>query len=56
MTTPEPLQSKFYDRIQAPEKKYFKIERASHYVFNEAPGEMLVDLVLYVRPKYSPKD
>jgi proline iminopeptidase len=56
MTTPEPLQSKFYDRIQAPEKKYFKIERASHYVFNEAPGEMLVDLVLYVRPKYSAKD
>jgi pimeloyl-ACP methyl ester carboxylesterase len=53
MTTPEPLQLDFYNRIEAPEKKYFKIEKASHYVFNEAPGEMLVDLVLYVRTKYS---
>lgn len=53
MTTPEPLQLDFYNRIEAPEKKYFKIEKASHYVVNEAPGEMLVDLVLYVRTKYS---
>jgi len=56
MTAPEPLQFDFYNRIEAPEKKFFKIERASHYVFNEAPGEMLVDLVLYVRPKYGPEN
>jgi pimeloyl-ACP methyl ester carboxylesterase len=56
MTTPEPLQFDFYKRIEAPEKKYFRIERASHYVFSEAPGEMLVDLVQYVRTKYTPEN
>ncbi len=53
MTTPEPLAFDFYSRIQAPDKKYFKIDRASHYVFNEAPGEVLMDLVLYVRTVFS---
>jgi pimeloyl-ACP methyl ester carboxylesterase len=51
-TTPTSLAEEFYNRIQAPEKKFFKIERASHYVFNESPGEVLVDLVRDVRPLY----
>ena len=33
-------------------KQFFKIERASHYVFNESPGEVLVDMVRDVRPLY----
>ncbi len=52
-TTPEPLAFDFYNRIHAPDKRFFKIEGASHYVFNEAPGEMLMDLVLYARPVFS---
>ena len=51
-TTPESLAEEFFNRIQAPEKKFFKIERASHYVFNESPGEVLVDMVRDVRPLY----
>ena len=49
-TTPESIAAEYYERIQAPTKKYFRIERAAHYVVNEAPGEVLVDLVQYVRP------
>lgn len=49
-TTPESIAEKYYERIQAPEKKYFKIDRAAHYVVTEAPGEVLMDLVRYVRP------
>jgi pimeloyl-ACP methyl ester carboxylesterase len=51
-TTPESLAEEFYDRIRAPRKKFFKIERAAHYVVSEAPGEVLVDLVQDVRPLY----
>jgi pimeloyl-ACP methyl ester carboxylesterase len=50
MTTPEPIAFEFYNRLQAPVKKYFKIDKAAHYVFNEAPGEVLMDLVQDVRP------
>ncbi|MGB6876699.1 MAG: alpha/beta hydrolase [Candidatus Acidiferrales bacterium] len=49
-TTPESVAEEYYNRIQAPEKKFFKIERAAHYVVTEAPGEVLMDLVQYVRP------
>jgi pimeloyl-ACP methyl ester carboxylesterase len=51
-TTPESIAEEFYNRIQAPRKQFFKIERAAHYVVSEAPGEVLVDLVQYVRPLY----
>ncbi|HEY2465365.1 MAG TPA: alpha/beta hydrolase [Steroidobacteraceae bacterium] len=51
-TTPESVAEEFYNRIQAPQKKFFKIERAAHYVVNEAPGEVLMDLVQHVRPLY----
>jgi proline iminopeptidase len=49
-TTPESVAEKYFESIQAPEKKFFKIERAAHYVVTEAPGEVLLDLVRYVRP------
>lgn len=49
-TTPESIAETYYESIQAPEKKFFKIKRAAHYVVTEAPGEVLVDLVQYIRP------
>ena len=49
-TTPQTLAREFFDRIQAPQKKYYKIEGAAHYVFSERPGIFLVDLVRDVRP------
>jgi len=49
-TTPEPIVAAYYQKIHAPAKKFFLIENAAHYVVNEAPGEVLMDLVQYVRP------
>jgi pimeloyl-ACP methyl ester carboxylesterase len=49
-TTPSTLVEAFYNHIQAPKKKLYKIERASHDVMFDAPGEVLVDLVLDIRP------
>ncbi|MFL6603469.1 MAG: alpha/beta fold hydrolase [Steroidobacteraceae bacterium] len=53
-TTPESIVAEYYQRIQAPSKQYFRIERAAHYVVTEAPGEVLVDLVQHVRPLSQP--
>jgi proline iminopeptidase len=49
-TTPESVAKAYFDRIQAPQKRYFLIRNAAHYVVNEAPGEVLVDLARFVRP------
>lgn len=49
-TTPETLAEKYFERIQAPQKQFFKIDRAAHYVVTEAPGTVLTDLVTYIRP------
>jgi pimeloyl-ACP methyl ester carboxylesterase len=49
-TTPESLVEQYYARIHAPHKRLFLIKHAAHYVVTEAPGEVLVDLVLEVRP------
>lgn len=49
-TTPESIVEEYYGKIRAPNKQLFKIKRASHYVVNEAPGEVLIDLVLHVLP------
>jgi proline iminopeptidase len=49
-TTPTCLVEEFYGRIEAPAKKLFRIDRAAHYVVNEAPGEVLMHLVRDVRP------
>ena len=49
-TTPTVLAEAFFNRIQAPRKKFFKIERASHDVPFDASGEMLVDLIADIRP------
>lgn len=49
-TTPAGLAQQYYQRIQAPEKKFILIQGAAHYPFMERPGEFLVDLVHYVRP------
>lgn len=49
-TTPEPIVAAYYKTIRAPVKKFFLIQNAAHYVVNEAPGEVLMDLVQYIRP------
>ncbi len=49
-TTPESLVLAYYKKIHAPAKRLFVIKNAAHYVVNEAPGIVLVDLVNYVRP------
>ncbi len=49
-TTPETLAKEFFDRIQAPQKKFYKIEGAAHYVMSERPGIFLLDLVQDIRP------
>lgn len=49
-TTPEVLAKRYFDSITAPKKKFFKIARAAHYVVSEVPGEVLVNLVRFVRP------
>jgi proline iminopeptidase len=49
-TTPTVLAKAFFDQVQAPEKRYFEIPNASHYVVSEAPGAVLLDLVRYARP------
>lgn len=53
-TTPESLAEQYFHRIDAPTKKFFKIDKAAHYVMNEAPGQMLMDMVRYVRPLSQP--
>ncbi len=49
-TTPKILAQRYFQSITAPQKKFFKVQRAAHYVVSEVPGEVLVDLVRYVRP------
>jgi proline iminopeptidase len=49
-TTPQTLAKEFFDRIQAPQKKFYKIEGAAHYVVSERPGIFLLDLVRDIRP------
>jgi proline iminopeptidase len=49
-TTPTSLVEEYFAKIQAPAKKLFKVEKAAHYVVNERPGIVLVDLVNEVRP------
>jgi pimeloyl-ACP methyl ester carboxylesterase len=49
-TTPETEAKAYFDRIQAPQKRFFLVRNAAHYVVNEAPGEVLHDLVRFVRP------
>jgi pimeloyl-ACP methyl ester carboxylesterase len=55
-TTPTDLSRAFFDRLKAPTKHFFLIDNAAHYVVNEAPGEVLVDLVQFVRPVAQPKE
>jgi pimeloyl-ACP methyl ester carboxylesterase len=55
-TTPTDISREFFDRMKAPTKHFFLIDNAAHYVVNEAPGEVLIDLVRYVRPVAQPKE
>lgn len=55
-TTPESIVEKYYSTIKAPKKKFFRIDRAAHYVVNEAPGVVLMHLVLDIRPLYRSDD
>jgi proline iminopeptidase len=49
-TTPQSLAKEFFDRIQAPQKKFYKVDGAAHYVVSERPGIFLLDLVRDIRP------
>ncbi len=49
-TTPTSLVEAYFAKIHAPIKKLFKVGKAAHYVVNERPGIVLVDLVNDVRP------
>lgn len=49
-TTPTVIAKAFYEQVQAPDKRYFEISNAAHYVLSEAPGLVLLDLVQYIRP------
>ena len=49
-TTPETLVATYYKKIRAPAKRFFLVKNAAHYVVNESPGIVLMDLVRYVRP------
>lgn len=49
-TTPESLVADYYKKIRAPAKRFFLVKNAAHYVVNESPGIVLMDLVQYVRP------
>jgi pimeloyl-ACP methyl ester carboxylesterase len=49
-TTPTSIVAEYFPKIRAPAKKLFIVPRAAHYVVNEAPGVVLVDLVNEVRP------
>jgi len=49
-TTPASIVAAYYQTIEAPKKQLFKIDHAAHYVINEAPGTVLVDLVNFIRP------
>jgi pimeloyl-ACP methyl ester carboxylesterase len=49
-TTPTSLVEEYFAKIRAPAKKLFKVQQAAHYVVNERPGIVLVDLVNEVRP------
>lgn len=49
-TTPTSLAKEFFDRIQAPRKKFFEVAGAAHYPFLERPGEFLVTVVREIRP------
>ncbi|MGH8146026.1 MAG: alpha/beta fold hydrolase [Rhodanobacteraceae bacterium] len=49
-TTPSSIVAAYYKTIHAPVKRLFLIDNAAHYVMNDAPGKVLMDLVKYVRP------
>ena len=49
-TTPPSVASEYFSRIHAPSKRFFLIGHAAHTMFDEAPGEVLVNLVEYIRP------
>jgi len=49
-TTPRSLVETYFATLHAPQKRLFVIDHAAHYVFDEAPGVVLMDLVNTVRP------
>ncbi|MGH7688124.1 MAG: alpha/beta fold hydrolase [Gemmatimonadaceae bacterium] len=53
-TTPASEAKAYFDHIHAPAKRFFSIDHAAHYVVNEAPGVVLMDLVQHVLPLAGP--
>jgi len=48
--TPYPTARAYFDRIEAPAKKFVTFERASHMIMFEEPGRFLLTLVNDVLP------
>ena len=48
--TPYESARAYFDRIQAPQKKFITFERAAHFVMLEEPGRFLMTLVNEVLP------
>lgn len=55
MTTPPLVARAWFDRLSAPQKRFFWFEDSAHYVVTEEPGLALNRLVAYVRPLAMPK-
>ena len=49
-TTPSEPVKRWFDRVQAPEKKFIWFENSAHMMYVEEPGKVLVHLVQDVRP------
>jgi pimeloyl-ACP methyl ester carboxylesterase len=49
-TTPSSVTAEWFQRIQAPQKKFIWFENSAHMMMVEEPGQMLVHLVEDVRP------
>ncbi|QUD89562.1 alpha/beta fold hydrolase [Phenylobacterium montanum] len=49
-TTPTSVVERYFTSLRAPKKRLFVMEHAAHYVVDEAPGLVLLDLAREVRP------
>ena len=50
LTTPPQLAEEWFDRLNAPSKRFFWFDKSAHYVVTEEPGVALERLVEFVRP------
>ena len=49
-TTPSEVAQRWYERVQAPSKRFVWFENSAHMLFEEEPGRVLIHLVQDARP------